>query len=242
MTVVLEADGIGRAFGGRRVLTAASVAIHAGRITVLFGRNGCGKSTLLRSMLGFVTPDWGTVRLYGHAIRRPQLHQLARAGVFFVPERELLVRNRTVRAHFAALRRTFGGTREEEAIGQLRIGDLLDQYPHQLSGGEQRRAEFALAFARTPICLLADEPFQGIAPRDAEVIATALHEMAQNRCAILVTGHEVVALLALADEIVWMVAGTTHRLGTPEQAMRHDQFRREYLGPPGPSKAPSARS
>jgi len=234
MTAVFEADSIGCAFGDRRVLTAASIAVHAGSITVLFGRNGCGKSTLLRAMLGYVTPEWGACRLHGRVIRRPRLHRLARAGVFFVPERELLARNRTVRAHFIALRRAFGETREEDAIARLHIGDLLDRYPHQLSGGERRRAEFALAFARTPICLLADEPFQGIAPRDAEVIATALREMAQNRCAILVTGHEVVTLLALAAEIVWMVAGTTHRLGSPADAALHDQFRREYLGPTAP--------
>ncbi len=240
MSVVLEADGVGKSFGRRRVLTAASIRVRAGRITVLFGRNGCGKSTLLRCALGLVTPDWGSFRIAGMSLHRPQLHRLAAQGVFYVPERDLFARNRTVAQHFAALRRTVGAPGEAEAIRLLRVPDLLDLYPHQLSGGERRRAEFALALAREPACLIADEPFFGVAPHDVERIGAALRTLAARGCAILITGHEIAALLDIADDIVWMVAGTTHPLGTPAEATRHDQFRREYLGPVAPSAAPRA--
>ncbi len=54
--------------------------------------------------------------------------------------------------------------------------------------------------------------------------------MAQQGCAIVITGHEVCQLLDTADDIVWMAAGTTHGMGTPEEAIQHEQFRREYLG------------
>ena len=55
--------------------------------------------------------------------------------------------------------------------------------------------------------------------------------MARQGCAIVITGHEVRQLLNTADDIVWMAAGTTHGMGTPAEAVRHEQFRREYLGP-----------
>ncbi|MCI0436782.1 MAG: ATP-binding cassette domain-containing protein [Gemmatimonadetes bacterium] len=230
MSAIFEADGVGKSWRGRRVLTTASMRVQAGRITVLFGRNGCGKSTLLRAAVGLTTPDWGVFRMHGRWIRRPRLHALARAGLFFVPERDLLTRNRTVNDHFATVRRAFPGT-DEHAIDRMQIGGLLDRYTHELSGGERRRVEFALALARRPVCLLADEPFMGIAPGDADVIARQLRRLAADGCGILVTGHEVSALLDIADEVLWMVAGTTHLLGPPSHAAVHDQFRREYLDP-----------
>jgi ABC-type lipopolysaccharide export system ATPase subunit len=100
-----------------------------------------------------------------------------------------------------------------------------------MSGGECRRAEVAMAWIRQPRCLLADEPFLGVNPIAAETVARALRRMADGGCAVVVTGHEVPQLMEIADEIVWMVAGTTHGVGTPEEAARHDQFVRDYLGP-----------
>jgi ABC-type lipopolysaccharide export system ATPase subunit len=67
-----------------------------------------------------------------------------------------------------------------------------------------------------------------------ERIAPVLRRLAARGCALVVTGHEVPELLTLADEVVWMTAGTTHGLGTAAQAAVHEQFRREYLGPARP--------
>ena len=125
----------------------------------------------------------------------------------------------------------FGDAGADRALATLRLEERLDQRPAELSGGERRRAELALAMMRRPRCLLADEPFAGINPSDGEVLAAALREMAREGCAIVVTGHEVPQLLALADSVVWMVAGTTHGLGSAAEAVSHSQFRREYLGP-----------
>lgn len=124
----------------------------------------------------------------------------------------------------------FGGSRTAEILERLGISRLLGQAPDELSGGERRRAEIAAAWIRAPRCLLADEPFAGINPSDAEVLAEAFRGMAQAGCAIVITGHEVRQLLDAADDIVWMAAGTTHGMGTPEEAIQHEQFRREYLG------------
>jgi ABC-type multidrug transport system ATPase subunit len=227
---LFEADSIGRSFGARRILTAASLQIRAGSITVLLGRNGCGKSTLLRVMLGFLRADWGTVRWHGIIQARPRLHRLAGQGLFFVPERDLLARNRNVAAHFAIVERVFG-VAAAPTIVELDLDPLLHRMPMQLSAGERRRVELGLAQTRAPRCLIADELFLGLAPRDAERAAALVRRFADNGCAVLLTGHEVEWLLPLADDIVWMVAGTTHALGSPAQAARHDQFRREYLGP-----------
>jgi ABC-type multidrug transport system ATPase subunit len=228
---LFAADSIGKAFGQRTILKAASVWAAAGRITVLFGRNGCGKSTLLKIGAGQLRADHGVVLFAGRAYLRPRLSELASRGLFYLPDRDLLSRRLTVREQIRAVEWRFGGSRTGEILRLLGITSLLDQTPVELSGGERRRAEIAAAWIRAPRCLLADEPFAGINPGDADVIAEAFRGMARQGCAIVITGHEVRQLLDTADDIVWMAAGTTHGMGTPEKAVQHEQFRREYLGP-----------
>jgi ABC-type multidrug transport system ATPase subunit len=229
---ILFIDAIGRTFGDRRVLSSATAWAHAGRVTALLGRNGCGKTTMLRIATGQVRPDYGTIRFRGRSYQRPRLHRLARAGLFYLPERGLLSWTATVRGQLALVARRFGGD-ADEALDRSGLGHVADQLPQNLSSGERRRAEVALAWIRRPACLLADEPFHGIAPIDMERVADCLRDLRRLGCAILVTGHEVRVLLDLADDVIWMTAGTTHALGSPGQAERHHQFSREYLGAAG---------
>jgi len=228
---LFAADSIGKSFGSRTILKAASVWARPGIITVLFGRNGCGKSTLLKIGAGQLRADHGVVQFDGRAYLRPRLHELASRGLFYLPDRDLLSRRLTVREQIRAVEWRFGASRTAATLERLDIGHLLDQTPVELSGGERRRAELAAAWIRAPRCLLADEPFAGIDPADAEVVAGAFREMARQGCALVITGHEVRQLLETADDVVWMAAGTTHGMGTPEKAVQHEQFRREYLGP-----------
>jgi ABC-type glutathione transport system ATPase component len=106
---------------------------------------------------------------------------------------------------------------------------MLDRRPHELSGGELRRAELGFARARAPAVLVADEPLRGIAPREAELLAADLVAFARAGCAVLVTGHEARALLDIADHVVWMTGGRTHYLGDRDAALAHDHFRWHYL-------------
>lgn len=227
---LFSVDSIGKSFGSRTILKAASVWARTGKITVLFGRNGCGKSTLLKIGAGLSRADHGVIQFDGRSYLRPRLSELATRGLFYLPDRDLLSRRLTVGEQIRAVEWRFGGSRTTEILELLDIGHLLGQTPVKLSGGERRRAEIAAAWIRAPRCLLADEPFAGIDPSDAEVLAEALRGMAREGCAIVITGHEVRQLLDTADDIVWMTAGTTHGMGAPEEAIRHEQFRREYLG------------
>jgi lipopolysaccharide export system ATP-binding protein len=227
---LFSADSIGKSFGARTILKAASVWAREGTITVLFGRNGCGKSTLLKIGAGLLRADHGVVHFAGRAYLHPRLSRLASQGLFYLPDRNLLSRRLTVREQIRAVAWRYGGSRTAEILERLGIHHLMDRTVLELSGGERRRAEIAAAWIREPRCLLADEPFAGIDPGDAEAIGEAFRGMAREGCAVVMTGHEVPQLLDTADEIVWMTAGTTHGLGTPGEAIQHEQFRREYLG------------
>jgi ABC-type multidrug transport system ATPase subunit len=195
------------------------------------GRNGVGKSTLLKIAAGWIQPDGGAVHVGGTAHLRVDAAELARRGVFYLPSHDLLSSAFTVRAQLEMFRRQFRGGDPEEAAALVGIAPRLDQRPTSLSGGELRRAEIAAALVRDPACLLADEPYRGIAPLDAEMLTTVFRRLATRGCAVVITGHEVRTVLAAADHVTWCTAGTTYALGAPDAAVRDDRFCREYLGP-----------
>ncbi|UCG86797.1 MAG: ATP-binding cassette domain-containing protein [Gemmatimonadota bacterium] len=231
MNPLLAVESIGKSFGTRIVLRTASMWAHPSRITVLLGRNGCGKTTLVKITVGLLRADYGVVIYRGLRSLKPRLHRLARTGLYYLPERNLLSSAFTLREHLRAVNRLVPESDVEGAVELLRLGEFIDRKPRSLSGGELRRAEIAIALARRPICLLADEPYMGIMPTDTELITRAFRELAGEGCAVLVTGHEVRTLLELADDVIWQTGGTTHHIGTPDQAQLHHEFRRDYLGP-----------
>jgi ABC-type multidrug transport system ATPase subunit len=171
------------------------------------------------------------VHVAGQAHLKVSLAMLAQAGVFYLPDHDLLSPAFTVRAQLEMFRRQFGGGDVDEAAALVGISAVLDRRPLTLSGGELRRAEVAAALVRGPSCLLADEPFRGISPLDAEALNHALRHLASRGCAIVFTGHEIQTVLAAADRVTWCVAGTTAELGTPAAAARDPAFQLEYLGP-----------
>ena len=228
---VLVADGVGKWFGSRRVLAAATLRAVPNEVRVLFGRNGAGKSTLLKIAAGWLQPDSGVVHFAGRAYLRPSLWRLARRGLFYLPDHDLLFPPLTVRHQLELLRRRFDGGEVDEALTLAGIAALAERMPPSLSGGELRRAEFAAALVRRPRCLLADEPFRGVAPRDAEALVAVLRRLARDGCAVVATGHEVPTLFEAADHVTWCTGGMTYDLGPPDAARAHHDFRREYLGP-----------
>ncbi len=230
MTPILRVECVAKSYGGRRVLSAASLRAVPGEFRVLFGRNGMGKSTLLKIAAGRIQPDGGSVHFFGETALSVRLPALAARGLFYLPDHDLLSPAFTVRQQLTMVQRQFPGGDILAAAERLGLTARLDQRPQTLSGGERRRAEFACALVRQPRCLLADEPYRGVSPLDADVLTAALQSLVSQGTAVVVTGHEVPTLLDAADHVTWCTDGTTYELGPPALARQHDMFRREYLG------------
>ncbi|MEO8335774.1 MAG: ATP-binding cassette domain-containing protein [bacterium] len=230
MTPLLVADCVSKTFRGRRVLSAGSLRAVAGELRALLGRNGAGKSTLLKIAAGWMQPDGGVVTLGGRSYQQPRLPAFAEHGVFYLPDHDLFSNAYSVRMQLEMIRRQFDGDNVDSAAELAGIAGRLDAKPFDLSGGERRRAEIAAILVRRPTCLLADEPFRGIAPKDAEDMSRLFRTLASRGTAVVITGHEVPTLLAAADHVTWCTSGTTHELGPPATAVTNDAFRREYLG------------
>lgn len=228
---MLQADCVALRLGDKQVLTAASLSAEAGTVTGLLGRMGEGKSTLMEVCAGLRVPDAGWIRFDGTQYMRPRLNRLAQRGLFYLADGRNLALGLTLGQHLAALKRRYRQNFVSEAVEFMGLARLLDQKPGSMSGGERRRAEIGLALARAPKCVIADEPFRGLDPLICERVGSGLRQLAENGCAVIISGHEVRALAPYLDCVVWLTAGTTHQLGTPVEAWRNDGFRREYLGP-----------
>lgn len=228
---MLTADSIGKRYGTKWVLRAATLRAVPGEVRALIGRNGAGKSTLLRIAAGLLRADYGFVRCDATVLLHPRLPVLARRGLFVLPDHDLLSNALTLGAHLELAAATFGHAPDDSVIDTLALRDHLEKRPWQLSGGELRRAEVAFAVTRRPRFFLADEPLRGIAPVDAELLLRVFSGMAAQGCAVVVTGHEVRTLLAAVDHVTWCTDGTTYELGPPAAALAHERFQRHYLGP-----------
>jgi len=197
---------------------------------VLVGRNGIGKSTLLRIAAGWMRPDYGAVHYKGRCRLPACLHRLAEEGLFYLPDRDLLSPGLTVRQHLTAASRRWPHGSLEAAVDATGIGGILERRSPSLSAGERRCTELALVLLRQPDCLLADEPYRGLAPYETEAVSAVLRRLSGDGCGVVVTGHEVPTLFGIADRVVWCTDGTTCDLGTPAAAAADWRFRREYLG------------
>jgi len=227
----LWAEGIGKSFGSNEVLKSASLWAEPGKVTTLMGRNGSGKTTLMKIAAGVLRADYGVVSFLGDVRERCSLFRMARSGLMYLPQGGLGSPNYRVGDHFQALRSVFPSARIEEAIADARLADLMQQRVYSLSGGERVRVSIALALARVPSVLIADEPLVGLTPIDQEMLGQALRRLAARGTAVVTSGHDARILLDISDVILWSVAGTTHHIGSPSEALAHNQFRREYLGP-----------
>jgi len=227
---ILVADCVGKRYRERWVLRSASLRAQPGELRALLGRNGVGKSTLMKIAAGLVIPDSGTVRFDGRARETTRLHRLAREGLFLLPDHDLLSAAFSIREHLHFVGRAGTPNGMDEAIETLSLGPLLDARPPELSSGERRRAEVALAWVRRPRCLLADEPLRHLAPIDGELLLGVLRSMTADGCAVIVTGHEVPSLLAAAHHVTWCTDGTTYELGPPFMARHDERFMKDFLG------------
>jgi ABC-type multidrug transport system ATPase subunit len=233
MREILVADCVGKRFGSKWALHSASLRATRGELRALLGRNGAGKSTLLRIGAGLLEPDTGSVRFNGIAREHPHLARLAREGLCFVPDHDLLSNAFSVREHLEFVGNPADHEGVDRVAERLSIASLLNARPFELSSGERRRAEMGFALLRQPDCLLADEPLRNLAPMDAESLLGVFREMASDGCAVVITGHEAPAMLSAVHHVTWCTAGTTYEMGPPFMARTDERFVRDYLGSSG---------
>ena len=216
----LEIKGITRRFNGRAVVDDVSLTVEPGQVTCLLGPSGCGKSTTLRIIAGVEMQEQGEIYVDGTLICDT---------IDRVPPEErsigLMFQDFALFPHLSVADNVAFGLKGSKAEKRARVGQLLrrvdleryiDDYPHQLSGGEQQRVALVRAIAPRPAVMLMDEPFSGLDDRLRDGVRDeTLALLKEEGTAVLLVTHEPAEAMRMADEIALMRDGRIVQRGAP---------------------------
>src|SRR5512145_3322776 len=215
---MLEARGLETSYGTSQVLFGVDLAIAAGEVVTLLGRNGMGKTTTVRSIMGLTQPQAGEVYFSGRRLTGLPTYRVAQAGLGLVPEGRQIFPNLTVRENLVATARpppagSSAATWTIERIFALfpRLAERAGSMGGQLSGGEQQMLAIGRALMTNPRLLILDEATEGLAPLIRAEIWRCLTQLKSAGQSILLIDKNIGPLLALADrhfilekgQIVW---------------------------------------
>src|SRR5713226_3763982 len=167
---LLQLDGVNTYYGDSHILHDVSLAVAAGQVLTILGRNGAGKTTALKSIIGVVKPRSGSVSFGGKEMTSLSPFRIARAGLGYVPETRGIFPSLSVLENLTlAARDSAGASGERWTLDRVfRLFPALYERRHggggRLSGGEQQMLAIARALLTNPRLLLLDEPTEGLAP------------------------------------------------------------------------------
>lgn len=195
---------VGKRYGATVALNGLNLSMERGRVTALLGPNGAGKSTAVALVLGLASPDAGRVELFGASPGEIGARQ--RMGVMLQSAalQETLRVGELLRLTSSYYPHPAPPAQVAEAAG---IADLLNRFYGKLSGGQQRRVQFALAICGDPDLLCLDEPTVGLDTESRASIWDAIRSRVATGCAVLLTTHYLEEAEAIADRVAVLVGG-----------------------------------
>ena len=243
--LILATQSLHKSFGGLRATFDVSLGIARGSIHAIIGPNGAGKTTLLSQLFGQLKPDSGTVMLDGRDISALPTTARVKLGMARSFQITSLCPQLTVRqnALLASQLRRGGWTgfwrradssadavaRADFVLAQVGLAAKGDLAAEQLSYGEQRQLEIAVALSLDPRIILLDEPLAGLGPDEAQVMIDLLRAL-KGQYTMLLVEHDMEAVFSLADEITVLDFGRVIASGPPAVIRQHPEVRRAYLG------------
>lgn len=234
-----------------RVATAiqgVSLDVTEGEIVALVGTNGAGKTTTLRAISGFLPSEDvaitdGAITLRGERINGRIPHQLAKAGIILVPEREKVFATLSVQDNLAFAAREDGAITIDCIHGYFpRLRDRSSQLAGYLSGGEKQMLAIGMALLCRPTLLLIDELSLGLAPIAIKELMERLRQISRElRLTVLLVEQNARAALTIADHGYVMESGRIVFSGKAAELLSHPDVREFYLGGAGQAENKSYR-
>jgi branched-chain amino acid transport system ATP-binding protein len=242
---ILEVNGLTKSFGALRATDGVSLKVYPQQIHAQIGPNGAGKTTLLAQIAGELAPDSGSIRYLGRDVgalstaRRARMglartFQISSLALAFSALRNVML---AVQATQGSSFRFFSPARTDRrliepamaALERVGLAERAELRVTELSHGERRQVELAVALAMRPKLLLLDEPMAGLGIEDTRRMTEVLAAL-RNETAMLLIEHDMDAVFALADRISVLVYGRVIATGTPEQIRASAEVREAYLG------------
>lgn len=243
---LLKVSDLKKSYGAIRAVDGVSFEVLPGEIFGVIGPNGSGKTTMFNAVLGQITPDAGRIELNGRDITGKSPMQLNRLGVGRTFQTLQVFGKMSVRDNLLVAAqehqgsmwsRMFApgdsglGARADALIDQFRIRHVADKKAGELSYGQQKLVDIAMAFMSEPDLVLLDEPCAGVNPSLVGGISSLLKELNRGRQgSFVVIEHNMDFVMDLCHRIMVMVEGTVMAIGTPAQIRANKQVLDAYLG------------
>jgi len=242
---LLKIDGICKSFGALQASDDVSLDLYPGEIHALIGPNGAGKSTLISQIAGNLAPDSGRIFLEGRDVTAIGTVERARAGLGRTFQISSLAMEDTVLQNvvLGALGARQGRLglfapvmRDQQlretalrALQEVELEDFANFRTADLSHGQRRQLEVAVALTLNPHVFLMDEPMAGLGAEGSTTLVTFL-QILKDRAPILLVEHDMDAVFQLADRISVLVYGRIIATGTPDEIRQNPEVREAYLG------------
>ena len=242
---LLRVEKLVRRFGGLVATDNLSMEVARGELHAIIGPNGAGKTTLISQLTGQLMPNSGAIHFAGQDITRLPPYRRSGLGLARSFQITSLLRDFSAadnvalaaQAHAGHSYRFWANARKERALREAahaalaRVGldKRADVLVSELSHGEQRELELAVALATKPQLLLLDEPMAGLGATESQRMVALLKELRKEVTIVLVE-HDMEAVFALADRITVLVYGRVIACGNPDEIRNNEEVRRAYLG------------
>ena len=231
--MILDIDNIHSYYGETHVLFGVSLRVGRGEVVSLLGPNGAGKTTTLRSILGLTPARLGTIIFDDQDITRVATHEIARAGVGWVPDDRRIFPSLTVSRNLSIARKTskFRSWELKEAFSLFSALEyLMDRECENLSGGEMQMVAISRALLGSPGLVLFDEPTQGLAPKVAQDVMSAVLHLKAEGISVLLVEHNALSALAVSDRVYIMDLGKIIYEGSARELLEDEELRKKLLG------------
>jgi branched-chain amino acid transport system ATP-binding protein len=246
--ILLEVRALNKSFGGVIATDNLALDVETGSIHAIIGPNGAGKTTLISQLSGLLRQDSGTILFDGRDITALSMAERSRRGLArtfqitsIFPEFTALDNVAlAVQAHDGHSFRFWKTARGDQslcrpaaaALEEVGLGARANVIARDMSHGEHRQLEIAMALATRPRMLLLDEPMAGMGPEESQRMVEILQSLKGEQTVLLIE-HDMDAVFALADTITVLVYGRVIASGTVDEIRANKEVRSAYLGEEG---------
>lgn len=230
MSVLFRCENIGKTYGGLVALKDVSISLQTGRVHGLIGPNGAGKSTFIDVVSGR-SPGLGQVYLEDRDITGSAPATMRRMGISRSFQRTSIFPAMTVRDQLELAAHGAGGGNATELVDMLGLTPVLDVEAHEVSYGQQRLVDLALALVGNPRVLLLDEPAAGLSSAESQLLAGHLEEIAARwNVAVLLVEHDMDVVFRVCSVLTVLASGRWLTEGDPASLRSDPAVIEAYFG------------